>query len=79
MSTTGAEGKETPKRSRRGEETRERIIEAAKSLIARHGPDGFQLQNVTAIPRITPPAIYNHFKDRDDLVTQIAEKGGHMF
>lgn len=61
--------------SKRGRATRERIIEIAEELIARHGPDGFQLQNVTERLGITPPAMYNHFRDRDDLVAHIAEKG----
>ena len=67
-----------PKKARRGKVTRDKIIEVAESLIARHGPDGFQLQNVTELLGITPPAIYNHFKDREDLVAQVAEKGGRM-
>jgi len=66
------------RKSRRGKVTRDRIIEVAETLIALHGPDGFQLQNVTEILGITPPAIYNHFKDREDLVSQIAEKGGRV-
>jgi AcrR family transcriptional regulator len=69
---------EAPPKARRGKVTRDKIIEIAESLIARHGPDGFQLQNVTELLGITPPAIYNHFKDRDDLVAQVAEKGGRM-
>jgi AcrR family transcriptional regulator len=69
---------ETPSKARRGKVTRDKIIEIAESLIARHGPDGFQLQNVTELLGITPPAIYNHFKDRDDLVAQVAQKGGRL-
>ncbi len=78
MSTTEADSSNATKKSRRGQMTRDKIIEVAETLIARHGPDGFQLQNVTEILGITPPAIYNHFKDREDLVAQIAEKGGRM-
>jgi len=70
--------KKPARKSRRGKVTRDRIIEVAENLIALHGPDGFQLQNVTEILGITPPAIYNHFKDREDLVAQIAEKGGRI-
>lgn len=66
------------KKPRRGKVTRDKIIEVAESLIAQQGPDGFQLQNVTEQLGITPPAIYNHFKDREDLVAHIAEKGGKM-
>lgn len=66
------------RKTRRGEATRDRIISTAEALIARHGPDGFQLQHVTEALGITPPAIYNHFKDREDLVAHIAEKGGRM-
>jgi len=68
-------GREKGRKRRTGRQTRERIIEVAENLIAQYGPDGFQLQNVTEILGITPPAIYNHFKDRDDLVAHIAEKG----
>ena len=64
------------RRTRRGKVTREKIIAVAEELIARHGPDGFQLQQATEILGITPPAIYNHFKDREDLVAHIADKGG---
>ena len=66
------------KKPRRGKVTRDKIIEVAENLIAQQGPDGFQLQNVTEQLGITPPAIYNHFKDREDLVAHIAEKGGKM-
>lgn len=65
-------------KSRRGKVTRDKIIEVAEGLIAQRGPDGFQLQQVTELLGITPPAIYNHFKDREDLVAHIAEKGGRM-
>jgi AcrR family transcriptional regulator len=78
MGTTGAEMKSTAKKSRRGQVTRDKIIEVAKTLIALHGPDGFQLQTVTEILGITPPAIYNHFKHREDLVAHIAEAGGRQ-
>lgn len=67
---------QTGKKSRRGKVTRERIIRVTENLIAQHGPDGFQLQDVTEALGITPPAIYNHFKDRDHLVAEIADRGG---
>jgi AcrR family transcriptional regulator len=78
MSPRGAATSEPTRKSKRGKATRDRIIDVAEVLIARHGPDGFQLQQVTEHLGITPPAIYNHFKDRDDLVTHIAEKGARM-
>jgi len=70
--------KNDDKASRRRSGTREKIIEIAESLIARHGPDDFQLQNITDLLGLTPPAIYNHFKDRDELVAHVAEKGGRI-
>ena len=54
---------------------REKIMEVAEDLIARHGPEDFQLQEIAKILGVKPPALYNHFESRDDLVAEIAARG----
>lgn len=66
----------SPRKTRRGKVTREKILEVTEALIAEVGPDRFQLQQVTEALGITPPAIYNHVRDRDDLIAQVAARGG---
>jgi AcrR family transcriptional regulator len=70
-----SEEKKSSKMSR-GAETREKMLVIAEELIARSGPEGFLLQDITERLGLTPPAIYNHFKDRDDLVASVARKCG---
>ena len=48
---------------------------SAEELIARHGPEDFQLQDIAKILGVKPPALYNHFKSRKDLVAEVALRG----
>ncbi|MCR9096192.1 MAG: TetR/AcrR family transcriptional regulator [bacterium] len=70
------DGSESPRKTRRGKVTLEKILDVTEALIAELGPDRFQLQQVTEALGITPPAIYNHVRDRDDLIAQVAARGG---
>lgn len=40
--------------------------------VAEDGPDGFSLRGVAARAGVTPPAVYRHFKDKDELLAAIA-------
>lgn len=46
-----------------------RILEAAWEQIARDGAAGLSLRAIARSLKVTAPAIYNHFPDRDALVT----------
>jgi AcrR family transcriptional regulator len=50
---------------------RERIIEAAWAQIAREGAPALSLRAVARDLGIAAPSIYNHFADRDALVTTL--------
>ncbi len=50
---------------------RERIIEAAWAQIAREGAPALSLRAVARDLAIAAPSIYNHFADRDALVTAL--------
>jgi len=55
----------------RGAETRQRIIEGALRLFADKGVDATSIRDIAASAAITEPAIYRHFKSKDDLVWEI--------
>lgn len=54
--------------------TAEKALQIAEELIGLHGPDNFQLQDVAERLGVKPPALYNHFASREDLVAQVARK-----
>ena len=58
---------------------KEALIEAARSLVARHGPAGFTLAEAAKIVGVTPAAPYRHFTDRDELMGEVAKQGFEKF
>ena len=59
----------------RGADTKQRIIDGALRLFAEHGVDGTSIRDIAAAASITEPAIYRHFRSKDDLVWQIFWSG----
>ncbi|MEN9802777.1 MAG: hypothetical protein RLZ37_1902 [Actinomycetota bacterium] len=51
-----------------GRNTRERLLEAAISIIEAEGEDGVRVDRVAEIAGFTKPVVYHHFADREDLV-----------
>jgi AcrR family transcriptional regulator len=60
-----------PKRTEQQVNLRERILAAAWEQIARDGAPALALRAIARKLRITAPAIYNYFPDRDSLVTAL--------
>lgn len=52
--------------------TREAAAAAALSLIDRDGLDGLSLQGVAQILGVSAPSLYYHFKDKEELLTEVA-------
>lgn len=48
--------------------TRERLLEAAISIIEADGEDGLRVDRVAELAGFTKPVVYHHFADREDLV-----------
>jgi AcrR family transcriptional regulator len=48
------------------------LIAAALKEISREGPDGFSLRGVARRAGVSAPAVYRHFKDKDDLLAAVA-------
>lgn len=52
--------------------TRTTAAAAALSLIDRDGLDGLSLQGVAQILGVRAPSLYYHFKDKEELLTEVA-------
>ena len=58
---------------------REALIEAALALIPESGPLGFTFAEAARQAGVSPAAPYRHFRDRDQLLADIAQQGfGHF-
>ena len=58
---------------------KEALIQAALDLIARKGPAGFTFAEAARTAGVSPAAPYRHFRDRDDLLIDIARRGFQQF
>jgi AcrR family transcriptional regulator len=54
--------------------TRERILDQAERLIAARGVYGFTLRDIAAPLRMRAPAIYKHYKSRDDVLVGVSRR-----
>jgi len=55
------------------EQSRTRIIEAARQLFRRRGFDGASIDQVMSQAGLTRGAFYAHFESKDDLVAQVLD------
>lgn len=60
---------------RASQNVRERVLQAAQELFLAHGPDGVSMRKVAARAGVTAPAIYRHYKDKDELLDEIINAG----
>ncbi len=58
---------------------KEALIQAALDLIARKGPAGFTFAEAARWAGVSPAAPYRHFRDRDDLLVDVARRGFDQF
>ena len=54
---------------------REALIDAALELIAKKGPAGFTFAEAARSAGVSPAAPYRHFRDRDELMANVALRG----
>ncbi|MBC3844036.1 TetR/AcrR family transcriptional regulator [Streptacidiphilus sp. 4-A2] len=62
-----------PRVSAKGEQTRARLIAAARSLLAGADDVPFTTRNVSAAAGVTHGMCHYHFKDRTDLIVAVVE------
>lgn len=61
------------RRPRNPESTREAILEAARTLLARHGPEAISLSEVAQLAGVNRGTAYQHFATREKLIEATAE------
>ena len=54
---------------------KEALIKAALDLISAKGPAGFTFAEAARAAGVSPAAPYRHFRDRDDLMADVAQRG----
>lgn len=57
--------------SRRREATRAKLLEAAKTLIARQGVDNTRIQEITEEADVGFGSFYNHFQSKEEIVEAV--------
>jgi len=58
---------------------KEALIRAALQFIAEKGPAGFTFAEAARFAGVSPAAPYRHFRDRDDLLADVARRGFEQF
>jgi AcrR family transcriptional regulator len=58
---------------------KEALIRAALDLIAKKGPAGFTFAEAARWAGVSPAAPYRHFRDRDELLSDVARRGFEQF
>jgi AcrR family transcriptional regulator len=58
---------------------KEALLQAALGLIAEKGPAGFTFADAARMAGVSPAAPYRHFRDRDELLSNIAQRGFELF
>lgn len=65
--------RKTQRRHRGGEESRQRILDAAMAIAVERGYSGTSIGLVTERTGLPASSVYWHFKDKDDLLAQALE------
>jgi AcrR family transcriptional regulator len=58
---------------------KEALVRAALELIAQKGPAGFTFAEAARWAGVSPAAPYRHFRDRDELMSDVARRGFELF
>ncbi|HEV2757804.1 MAG TPA: TetR/AcrR family transcriptional regulator [Actinomycetota bacterium] len=65
----------TRARKGEGDKLRERLLEAAEELLIKAGhPDAVSVRAIATAAGCTPPSIYLHFADKDELLMEACER-----
>lgn len=59
--------------------TKARALREGRSLLQRHGYNGFSFQDIANALEIKKPSLYDHFSSKEALIIAIIEDYGHKF
>src|SRR5919202_4998419 len=62
------------RRAREREETRERILDAAREMFAAQGVEAVTMRAIADRIEYTPTAIYHHFRDKQALISELCDR-----
>ncbi|HSL70094.1 MAG TPA: TetR/AcrR family transcriptional regulator [Longimicrobiales bacterium] len=62
------------RREREREDTRERIVAAARELFVHQGVEAVTMREIARRIDYTPTAIYHHFADKNALITELCDR-----
>ncbi|WP_315835544.1 TetR/AcrR family transcriptional regulator [Bradyrhizobium prioriisuperbiae] len=71
--------RDRPERGYHHGNLKEALVQAALNLIAEKGPGGFTFAEAARSAGVSPAAPYRHFRDRDELLSSIAQRGFEQF
>jgi AcrR family transcriptional regulator len=71
MSNEVVEQPKIGRRERKAEETRLRLMTAAKNLMASGGPDAITIASITNAADIAQGTFYNYFNNRDEVIDAV--------
>jgi AcrR family transcriptional regulator len=74
LAAESAESLRDDRPRRKGEQTRERILDAAEELFAERGFDGTTLRDVASKVGLRNPSLYNHFDSKESLYGAVLER-----
>ncbi len=74
MSESSAQPNPPQRKSRKGELTAERILDAAEEIFAERGYAGTTLRKVATAVGIRIPSLYNHFESKEALYAAVLER-----
>lgn len=60
-----------PPQQARSRETLRRLLDAAETVLARHGLDGATLPRIARQARLAPASVYRRFRDKDALMAAV--------
>jgi AcrR family transcriptional regulator len=60
--------KKTPRRRRDPDNTRNAILDAASTLLAKNGPEGLSVSQVAQLAKVNRGTAYQHFQTREQLL-----------
>ncbi|MCD0449183.1 TetR/AcrR family transcriptional regulator [Actinocorallia sp. API 0066] len=72
-------GPKTDRRQQHGEESRQRILDAAVEIAAERGYEGTSMSLVRQRSGMPNSSIYWHFRDKDDLFAAVIERSYHLW
>src|SRR5215470_1541119 len=79
MSWNNRQGGGRGQRSYHHGNLKEALLRAALELIAKKGPAGFTFAEAARWAGVSPAAPYRHFRDRDELLANVALRGFQQF